>query len=212
MTESLPQQVMGTDNAGIITTVLGRRNDLLEIRVAETWERRLDPSALGEAVVDASRNAERARAVANADAAVDSGVLDRLKSMRVEDFAAAPVPAATDTTGPGRVLSLDQLTAAVFSLVDGSASEDENDDVVGVSEEAEGWVAVTLARDGTMVGCKIGSHWATGRSGSAITSALNEAATAARRDLTSIATPTGKMSQADQVISDVIAFMANLNK
>lgn len=211
--ESGPERLVGIDSARIVTVTLGHGREFLDVQVSPGWERSLTPPELSEAVVAAARAAERCGVTQGANNMVDSGVLARLQNMRVEDFPARSASLPQVGIDPQSNSSLDKLMDTVFRLFEAADSPPaDTGDVVGRSEESEGWVTVTLSGEGALVGCTIGGYWAAGRSGSSITQALNEAAAEARRRRTTIVGSTDLSSQANRTISDAIALIAQLSQ
>lgn len=205
------REVRGTDPTKMVHVTLGSRNELLRAEISETWEQRIQASDLGMAVIEAAEDAEHARSAADCDTVVNTGILSRLDSLRVEDFPAVPVALPRPDTDL-RGLSLDRIVSDVFSLSEAANKSREQADVVGGSEEADGWVTVTLDPNGSIVDCTIGEQWAAGRGGTTITWALDEAAAHARQILAKGAVSADLSSQADHVIANAIAYLAELNQ
>ncbi len=207
----LAREMRGTDSTKMVHVTLGSRNEFLRAEISEAWEQRIQASDLGMAVIEAAEDAEHARSAADCDTVVDGGILSRLDSLRVEDFPATPV--ALPRPDPNLSgLSLDRIVSDVFSLSESAKESREHAEAIGGSDEADGWVTVTLDPNGSIIDCTIGEQWAAGRGGAVITWALDEAAAHARQSLTRGAGSADLSSQADQVIANAIAYLSELNQ
>ncbi|MFD3591905.1 hypothetical protein ACFWU5_04195 [Nocardia sp. NPDC058640] len=207
----LARKVRGTDSTKMVYVTLGSRNEFLRAEISEAWEQRIHASDLGMAVIEAAEDAEHSRSAADCDTVVNTGILSHLDSLRVEDFPTVPAVLPQQDSNV-RGLSLDRIMSDVFSLSEAAKESREHAEVIGGSEGADGWVTVTLDPNGSIVDCTIGEQWAAGRSGAAISWALDDAAAHARQILTRGAGSADLSSQADQAIANAIAYLAELNQ
>lgn len=202
----------GDDSTGSVTATVGARGEFVSAVVAADRERRLDGNRLVEAIAEAVAVAERSRATAAADVVIDSGALARLRTMRPDDpeFRAAAAPGALPIpSAAGR--SLTHLVADMLDLSrDGEPAAPAVVEIVGESGEADGWVAVVLAPDGAFVRCVVGGHWASGRSGSAISWVLSEAAVAAIDRLVEMKLAVHQeIPAADRIVADALGYLSS---
>jgi len=201
-----PQQAEGVDATGQVTVVLDRSGRPVRIKVRDGWEQRLAAGRLGAAATDAC-----AGAVAQAMRAWTQTLeQSRWQQQRntfdhgrrhgtVGSVQSSPVPA-------GQPRDVSELAEIVMARLQTISQPSLPEPAPAQGSDAGGQVIVRLEPGGTL-GCSIDERWATGRSGDAITEALQ---TALNRARTQLAGPRTPAADVDRLIGDVLTTLDNL--
>ncbi len=191
-----PEETTASDPAGAVAVSVDRHGAPVGIRVADDWSRRVDAPGLGAAVLAAAGAAQ---------AALGRVMTAALHEDEDPDAPAPPAPSAVLPEFIGTPRPLADL--AEIALSDLHRSADAPPDVPeAVSGAAGGPVTVSLVPGG-LVDCRVDARWAAGRSGIALSMALDDALGAATRALHAQARPS---SEQDTVLAEVFAHLRAL--
>ncbi|WP_433344203.1 hypothetical protein [Micromonospora sp. CA-111912] len=208
-----PEEAAGTDPSGAITVTLGADGLPTRIRVGLGWQRRLQPYALGQAVLAAHENA-----VADGQRAWSEGFdsdswlaeAERIETrgeQQNEADSASPMPQVPVYGQPRDLLAMTEEVLKSLQNVRGRAVEPS---VPAVGRNRERSLSITLAPTG-LQGCEIEPRWAAGESVGGINSGLSEAlaqAHAALRD--QAAQREGEAVNLDVLAREALATLASL--
>lgn len=214
-----PKRSQAEDSSGAVTMVLDGSGLPEEIRLAQDWQRRLEPGALGAAVVDAFAQAAQARVSAWGRTLEGGEWGDKVSRMMAAD-AQGRGPMATSeqasevpplfrrdqaTVKPRPVEELAEDMIKAFDNVDAYASASS------LTKEFEGTngartVTVKLSQAG-LAACTVDGGWAAGQPATVLSNALGDALASARAKLRAAAdepSPTGKL---DSLFDEAIALL-----
>lgn len=173
-----PAEIEGWDEDRAVSFQIDAKGDPVGIRVADDWSRRIQPSALGPAVLAASAAAVRARQEQRTKLGVE-GVKAEVRAAALE-AAQRPVQPAQGVTPR----SLNELAEDVISLSQlvRSTRGKPTAPLSGTGTAAGGALVVTVGQQG-LTSFDVDSAWAALRAGFAISVAAGSALGAARSDL-----------------------------
>lgn len=206
-----PQRSEAKDGTGSVNVVLDAAGLPQEIQVGSDWRRRLEPDALGAAVIQAFGEAARARVAAWSQTLESGEWGQKVGLMMAADRAGAPLPESEvpqlfrrdqEPVWPRPVVELTDEMINAFDNIDtyaGASSQGEE------GTNAERTVSVKLSQS-ALVGCTVDTGWAERQSGDALSSALGEALADARSKFTDQPRPTAAL---DSLFDEAIALLNN---
>jgi DNA-binding protein YbaB len=195
-----PRRVEASDSSGTVEVVVGSDGLPESIQIAEDWLRTVGSEALGDAVVQACRDAMRRRRSLWTDAVNQlPGPARGPSSVAVWE---EPVPA----TRPPRLLLNDLL--AVLDDPDGP-SRRARAAAVGTGTTGFGKLTLTLHLDGG-VSCAADPHWVAGLEAGELTEALNKVLASARTELAANSTVAASDERIDDVFSGLWGILRSL--
>jgi hypothetical protein len=214
---SAPQRTEATDGSGAVRVVLGPDGLPESLRVEGDWQRRLDPAAFGDAVVEAFQVAAGERMAAWSSTLDDAGWRSRADRSRADPdderqpAVTEPLPVAMrDAMADARPRALDALAEDMMRALDGVQETVGATPLIvtGSGASDSGRLVVTLSRAG-LVSCTAQARWVSRQSGPTLTAALNHALSAARADLGTAAEAPNPVGQLDHLFAEVLAILTD---
>ncbi|SDT80898.1 hypothetical protein [Actinoplanes derwentensis] len=204
LTAAIPQRSEGNDPTGAVSVVLGSAGLPLEIRVRGGWDRRIEPEALGAAVMGACNDAVRQAMRAWTDRLDDDRWWRRQRDAEDEPYA-GPVPYALP---PGGRVQVDAEFSEPILQALHTAGSRAGEPPASVEGRYDGRNVIVRLGAGGLAGCEIDPGWARRRDGATITAALGGALADARSQVAEPGrqAPTG----VDAALHDALATLADL--
>jgi hypothetical protein len=194
-----PQRVEATDRSGAVRMTIGPDALPESLRIAGDWKQKLQPAAVGAAVIDAYGECVRQRVAEWTRVLDNHNVADRMRQLdQLEAETQGPAPPASSGSLPAafrpnvghiqaRPLDLiaeDVLSAAgaAESAIAASAANASAGETRGTGSTRRGEVAITVSAEG-LVSCDVDPDWAERQTAVRLTEALRTALDTARENL-----------------------------
>lgn len=177
--DAAPERTEGTDQTKTVRVAVGHEGLPESIQVAEHWQDRIRPGALGTAVAEAAQEAARRRSEAWSRTLGRAGSGQR--GLAAEEGRAPSPPAMPEPSDPR---PLNEIAGDVLGLL-GTMLSSRAVSARAQSSQGTGpdrTVAIMLTRSGQL-SCTADAQWAARQSGAQVTQALAAALAAARRQL-----------------------------
>lgn len=180
----LAQPVQGADPSGAVEVTLGPDGLPVSFEVDEGWSRSLHPTAIGAAVTGAFR-AATVRRLAVFASALEETDLPSIGDP-AETVAAPPLAPQGGSTGAHPPRDVSDFISEVLALTADLEAIAEPAPVRATGSAASGMLTLTVGTDASL-SCEVDQAWASDKTGGELTTALNTALGAARRELTEAA-------------------------
>lgn len=187
-----PQQSEGSDHSKTVHVVLGHDGLPKSFRVRSDWNRRVEASAFGDAVVEACQAAIGTRLATWSAALQNDGWNTRADRLRsgLQGSAAAPerseVPFVFRKPMPEapRPRPLGDIVEDVLRAFDnfGEGAPEIPAPILGSGSASGGKIAITLSSTG-LTSCKADPYWTSQQTAAQLMTAISVALSAAKRDL-----------------------------
>ncbi|MFE9321309.1 hypothetical protein ACIHDR_00740 [Nocardia sp. NPDC052278] len=174
-----PTHVTGRDTTGAVEVILTGTGELARIIVSDNWQRYLDPSGIGTAVVNAVQDAEQKRFESTCTTAVENGTIDRLETLSMNDV--VPTKFTPPEPTPSSAVGTEQLLEAALRMLNSNPNEAKSGEFVGtIGSEDELYASITLSKN-SIVDCIIRIPWGMEAGGGSIAWAVQESYDQAHR-------------------------------
>lgn len=199
----MARPVQAVDPSGAVEVTVGADGLPTSFEVDEGWTRSLHPTAIGGAVVAAFQAAATRRLAMFAE------LMDEVDVPETDSGAQAAPPQQVQAPAPSNghyaPINIDELLSEVLALTDDIDALAEAEVYRAHGSAASGMLTLTLGSDST-VSCEVDQAWASDKSGSELTAALNAALGSARSALTQSA-EADPANRAMKVIDQAAAFL-----
>jgi hypothetical protein len=199
LAQAVPQQAEGYDASGWVRVVLGGDGLPTVISVRDGWDKRIEPSGLGAAVMDANADGIRRGMKAFSDHLDDT----RWWGHRVRADEDGPDPSTVEASPPptGKERDPGELNEDILKALHMAQQTPEAAAGPVDGSDPQRYVTVTLGPSG-LARCVVDADWAERRDGSAITAAFTQALRAAKSEILAPAPPDANL---DGLLGDALA-------
>jgi DNA-binding protein YbaB len=209
-----PRSAEGADSSGVVHVTIGSDGLPESIRVDSDWDRKLEPDAFGDAVVQAFQAAMGERLSAWTQTLQEDGwqgQVDRLQAdVDRRPPAAAPgeIPAAfrrpATTAKPRGLGELTEDMIKAFDNVEQLARPATA--ATGTGTAASGKLVLTLSQHG-LVACEAEPRWVSDQTAARLMNALGEALAEAKAELAELAGEPEPARPLDRLLGEVLALL-----
>lgn len=206
-----PSQAEGSDPGRTVHVILGEDGLPKSFRVANDWNRRIEPANLGSAVLQACQAAMAERLSAWTNALQEEGWEDKLTALRTGTTGVQEASQATPTSRlpvqqkPPRHLS--DVTEDVLKALDNVGGLNQStESVAAAGSAAEGRLTITLSRSG-LTSCNADPRWASNQTAARLMDALSEALSRAKRELANSSEGDAPQETLNNLFSEAMALL-----
>jgi hypothetical protein len=210
-----PQRSEGVDRSGVVHVVLGPDGLPAKFRVNTDWQRRIEPAAFGDAVLEACRVAVGERMAAWTRSLENEGWQERL-----EGLGDGPPGPGTGSVPDHAMFMAHQSTPDAQPRPIGEVTED----VFRAFDDLSRWIAqppqpasgsgtaggrrllVTLSKAG-LISCTADPRWVAAQTAPRLTTALDRALSEARQDLANKPEEPSPGAGLDGLLTEIMALL-----
>lgn len=204
-----PEQAEGTDASGAVRVVLGPDGLPESVRVEAGWQRRVEPAAFGNAVVEACQAAMGARMAAWTARLEDERWQSKVDQLQLgvderPAEAGGEIPAVLRHPMEVQPRAIDEITEDLISAFDSVGQFTASPSSAVTSSNSSGNLVITLSKAG-LVSCAAEPRWVSQQTATRLMNALSEALAAARVELAKASDAPKPTAALDRLFAEALA-------